>query len=111
MFPNGDLITLRLTPDSKAPVIQVGSGDGGRPDLRTQITLDQADGHPSLVEPFSSYNRGRRLRMWARFTHTGEAGDIAGETVALITSLGAAVLMVTGFSLSIRRLSSRMRRG
>lgn len=100
--PGWRTITLRLTPDAGPAVLQGDRGDGGRPDLRTQITL----GNPPRIESFSSYNTGRRLRMWARFTHTGEAGGIAGETIALIASLGAATLMVTGFSLSLRRLSA-----
>jgi uncharacterized iron-regulated membrane protein len=100
--PGWRTITLRLSPDAGPAVLQVDRGDEGRPDLRTQITL----GNPPRVESFSSYNTGRRLRMWARFTHTGEAGGIAGETVGLLASLGAAALMVTGFSLSLRRLSA-----
>lgn len=107
-IPGWRTITLRLNADAKATVLQVDHGDGGRPDLRTQITIDSAGSHPPRVESFSSYNRGRHLRMWARFTHTGEAGGIAGETVALIAALGAAALIVTGFSLSLRRLRSTL---
>jgi len=44
--------------------------NGGRPDLRSQLTLD-TNGTLVRWEPFSSYNRGRQLRSWARFTHTG----------------------------------------
>jgi uncharacterized iron-regulated membrane protein len=109
-LPGWRTLTLRLTPDAKEVVLQLDRGDGGRPDLRTQITLDPANSLPPRVESFSSYNRGRQLRMWARFTHTGEAGGLAGETIALIASLGAATLMVTGFSLSIRRLRSWLSR-
>jgi uncharacterized iron-regulated membrane protein len=100
--PGWRTVTLRLAPDAGPAVLQVDRGNGGRPDLRTQITL----GNPPRVESFSSYNTGRRLRIWARFTHTGEAGGIAGETIALLASLGAATLMVTGFSLSLRRLGA-----
>jgi uncharacterized iron-regulated membrane protein len=109
-LPGWLTLTLRLTPDAKELVLQVDRGDGGRPDLRTQITLGPANSLPPRVESFSSYNRGRQLRMWARFTHTGEAGGLAGETIALIASLGAATLMVTGFSLSIRRRRSWLSR-
>jgi uncharacterized iron-regulated membrane protein len=105
--PGWQTITLRFTTDAKVTVLQVDRGDGGRPDLRTQITLDGSSPH---IESFFSYSSGRRLRMWARFTHTGEAGGIAGETIALIASLGAATLMITGISLSLRRLRARMNR-
>ncbi|HEY1265105.1 MAG TPA: PepSY domain-containing protein, partial [Terriglobales bacterium] len=56
------------------------------------------------AEPFSSYNLGRRLRTWGRFLHTGEAGGIAGQTIAAIASAGAALLVWTGISLALRRL-------
>jgi len=108
--PGWRTITLRLAPNADTTVLQVDKGDGGRPDLRTQMTLDPSGSHPPGIESFSSYNRGRRLRMWARFTHTGEAGGMAGETIALATSLGAAALMLTGFSLSLRRLRSWLTR-
>jgi uncharacterized iron-regulated membrane protein len=103
-------ITLRLAPDAKMPTLQVDRGDGSRPDLRTQLMLDTAGSRVVRTESFSNYNRGRQLRLWARFTHTGEAGGMTGETIALIASLGAAALMITGFSLSIRRLRSRLSR-
>ncbi len=108
--PGWRTITLRLTPDAKTTVLQVDRGDGGRPDLRTQVTLDNTSSLPPRIESFSSFNLGRQLRVWARFTHTGEAGGVVGETIALIASLGAAALMLTGFSLAIRRLRFRLNR-
>ena len=39
----------------------IDRGDGGRPDLRSQLTLDPASGEIVRWEPFSSYNRGRQL--------------------------------------------------
>ena len=51
-----------------------------------------------------SNNAGRRLRSWIRFSHTGEAGGIPGETIAALASLGACFLAWTGISLAIRRL-------
>lgn len=109
--PGWQTITLRIGgPQAGGLVIQADRGDGGRPDLRTQITLDSATGRPIRVEPFSSYNAGRRLRMWARFTHTGEAGGLAGETIAAIAALGAAALMWTGFALALHRLRARLHR-
>jgi uncharacterized iron-regulated membrane protein len=89
--------------------IEVDRGDGGRPDLRTQVVLEKRSGRVLRVEGFSSYSRGRQLRMWARFVHTGEAGGLFGETIAAIASLGAVVLVITGFMLSGRRFLSRKR--
>ena len=55
-------------------------------------------------EPSSANNAGRQLRSWIRFSHTGEAGGIPGETIAAIASLGATFLRGTGISLAIRRV-------
>jgi uncharacterized iron-regulated membrane protein len=79
-------------------------GHGWTPDHRSQLTLNRKTGADVRWEPFTSYNSGRRLRLWIRFTHTGEAGSIAGETIAAVLSLGGALLVWTGLSLAIRRL-------
>ena len=76
----------------------------GRPDLRSQLTLNPATGDIIKWERFSGYNLGRRLRSWARFTHTGEAGGLIGEFVAAVAATGASMLVVSGLSLALRRL-------
>jgi uncharacterized iron-regulated membrane protein len=69
------------------------------------ITLRPGAREITSMEDFSSYNRGRRLRLWARFTHTGEAFGAMGQTIAGIASLGASLLVFTGLSLALRRLA------
>jgi uncharacterized iron-regulated membrane protein len=54
---------------------------------------------------FEKMSPGRRLRTWIRFTHTGEAGGWLGQTIAALASLGGVVLVWTGISLALRRLS------
>jgi len=99
-------ITLRLPVSPKAPVqFQLDSGDGGRPDLRAQLTLDRETGEVVRWEPFESGSPGRRLRTWLRFSHTGEAAGPVGVAIAAVASLGACFLAYTGMSLAIRRLS------
>lgn len=103
--PGWRSITLRMTPSGRGPLtFTIDSGAGGRPDQRSQLTLDRRTAEVVRWEPFSSYNTGRRLRSWFRFLHTGEAGGIAGETVAGIASTGAAALVWTGLWLACRRL-------
>ena len=103
--PAWQSITLRLPQGGRGPLtFTIDTGAGGRPDLRSQLTLDQRTGEMVRWEPFSSYNTGRRVRSWLRFLHTGEAGGVAGETVAGIASAGAAVLAWTGIWLACRRL-------
>jgi uncharacterized iron-regulated membrane protein len=79
--------------------------------LRSQLTLDSKTGEVLRWEPFDSFNLGRRLRTWARFVHTGEAGGALGQTIAAFASAGAAFLVCTGFTLAWRRFRERRRRG
>jgi uncharacterized iron-regulated membrane protein len=104
--PAWTTISLRL-PDARQDTsnFSIDQGNGGRPDLRSQLTLDIQTGHVVGWEPFSSYNRGRQLRSWARFTHTGEAFGAFGQTVAAMVSAGAGLLIFTGLSLALRRLA------
>ncbi len=76
------------------------------PDQRATLTLDLKTADVVRWEPFSSFNRGRQMRAWVRFGHTGEAGGVPGETVAVIASLGAGrrSLSRTGLALAVRHL-------
>ena len=103
--PSWKTIALRVPSNARAPLVfSIDSGDGGRPDLRAQLTLKRGSGDLVKWEPFNANNAGRRLRSWIRFSHTGEAGGIPGETIAAIASLGACFLVWTGISLALRRL-------
>lgn len=109
--PDWKTITLRLPPSSHGAVtFTIDKGSGGRPDQRSQLTLDPRTTATIRWEPFSSYNAGRRLRSWFRFLHTGEAGGLAGQTIAGAASAGAAMLVWTGIWLAFRRLCAYRRR-
>jgi uncharacterized iron-regulated membrane protein len=102
--PGWRSISLRMPPSQRAPVtFAIDTGNGGRPDQRSQLTIDRRT-EVAKWERFSDYNAGRRLRSWFRFMHTGEAGGVAGETVAGAASAISALLVWTGISLAIRRL-------
>jgi uncharacterized iron-regulated membrane protein len=104
-------IGLRVPSNARAPLVfAIDWGDGGRPDLRAQLTLKRGGGELVKWEPFGANNAGRRLRSWIRFSHTGEAGGIPGESIAAIASLGACFLVWTGISLAIRRLGAAIGR-
>jgi uncharacterized iron-regulated membrane protein len=105
-------ISVRFETSPAAPLtFSIEQGQRGRPDLRSQLTLDSKTGEVVRWEPFSSFNLGRRLRAWARFAHTGEAGGAPGQTIAAFASAGAAFLVCTGFALAWRRFRERRRRG
>lgn len=100
-------ITLQLPQKPDAPVtFAIDRGNGGQPQLRAQLTLDRKTGEAVRWEPYSNNTRGRRLRSWLRFAHTGEVYGLAGQTVAALVSLGGAFLVYTGLSLAWRRFYS-----
>jgi len=103
--PGWHTITLRVPNSSdSAAAFTIDSGDGGHPDKRGTLTLDVKTTDVVRWEPWASLNRGRQMRAWVRFGHTGEAGGFWGETIAVIASLGGAFLVWTGLSLALRRL-------
>ena len=103
-------IVLRLPVSARKPVeFSIDSSAGGRPQQRSQLSLDSASGAVVRWEPFTSYNLGRRLRIWARFTHTGEAGGVLGQAIAALAAFGACVGVFTGLTLSLWRFLSGRR--
>lgn len=79
---------------------------GSWPNFATiQLTLDPMSGSVLKKETFADFNRGRQVRSWTRFLHTGEALGWAGQAVAGLASLGTVVLVYTGFALAWRRLA------
>jgi uncharacterized iron-regulated membrane protein len=98
---------LQLPPKPEAPVVfAIDQGNGGQPQLRSQLTLDRKTGSVVRWEPYSNNSLGRRLRTWFRFAHTGEFYGFAGQTVAGLASIGGAFLVFTGLSLAVRRFYS-----
>lgn len=73
----------------------------------TTLTLDPFTGAVLKKETFADQNAGRRLRTWARYLHTGEALGLPGKLLAVFATLGALVLVWTGFALSWHRFFSR----
>jgi uncharacterized iron-regulated membrane protein len=97
-------LSARLPSTAEAPVvITIDSGDGTRPDLRAQLALDRGTGAVKSFEPYSGQAMVRKLRGWARFVHTGEAGGLAGQTAAAVACGGTTLLVWTGVSLAWRR--------
>jgi uncharacterized iron-regulated membrane protein len=97
--------TLRLAPGTPGLSFIVDRGDGGHPDEREQVLIDPKTLQVLRREPFAALSRGQQWRSWVRFAHTGEAGGWWGETLALVTACGAAILSITGIALSFDRLS------
>jgi uncharacterized iron-regulated membrane protein len=102
--PGWRSITMRL-PSAAEPTVtfSIDTGNGARPDKRSQLTLARTTSAVVRWEPYATQSRGRQLRAWARWIHTGEALGLVGQTVAGIASAGAALLVYSGFALSLRR--------
>jgi uncharacterized iron-regulated membrane protein len=101
-------INLRLPTSADNPLtFAIDRGNGGQPQYRSTLIVDGKTGEVARWEPFESQSPGRRLRSWSRFTHTGEAFGLFGQTIAGLVSLGAVVLVYTGLSLAYRRFFSR----
>jgi hypothetical protein len=98
-------VTLPRGADT-AFTVTVDRGTGGQPQHRAQITFARATGAELSWKPFAAGTPGRRLRSVLRFAHTGEVLGLAGQTVAMLVSLGGAVLVWTGLALSTRRFAA-----
>jgi uncharacterized iron-regulated membrane protein len=106
-MPDWSTLTLRLPPRTGAPVTISLQQSGAPSFYRSQLTLNSSTAEMVKWEPFSGQNRGRKLRTWARFMHTGEAGGLLGQTIAAVASAGGVVLVCTGVAMDCRRFFGR----
>lgn len=103
--PGWTTLSLRLPEKPGEPFpLMVDRGGRGQVQLRTMLNLDTAQGKilPS-PDDLLQQNLGRRLRMYARFLHTGELFGLIGQTIAALSALSATILVYTGFALAFRR--------
>lgn len=100
-------ISAQVPGKADAPVtFTIDRGSGGQPQKRAQLVLARPPGEVVRWEPFESYTRGRQLRTFFRFAHTGEVGGLIGQTIAGVVSAGGAFLVFTGLLLAWRRFIS-----
>lgn len=97
-------MNFRMPAKNGAPVkVMIEERRPPHPKPRSHLTLQAADAEILKWEPFGEQNLGRKLRLWARYLHTGEAGGIPGQGIAMLASAGGALLVWTGLSLAWRR--------
>jgi hypothetical protein len=106
-YPDWRSMSLRMPQSPGGPLpLMIDCGGRGQPHLRTMLNIDLAARKLLPNEDdFSRLNLGRRLRMLARWLHTGELFGAAGQTVAMLATLAAILLVWTGFALAWRRFS------
>jgi uncharacterized iron-regulated membrane protein len=105
-FAGWKTLRIRLPQGDGLVTFLIDQGNG-RPDKKSQATFDSKSGELIKSETFANYNLGRKLRTFARFLHTGQAGGIAGQGIAVAASAGGAVLVWTGVSMALRRFRAR----
>lgn len=111
--PGWTTLSLRMPQKAGEPFpLMVDRGGRGQVHLRTMLNLDAAQGKvlPSS-DDIQQQNLGRRLRLYARFLHTGELFGTAGQTMAALSALAALMLVWTGFALAWRRFFPRQKPG
>lgn len=106
-IPSWKSITIAV-PQPQAPTLDltVDTSVGGQPEKAAQLVINRESGHVDAVRRFSDNNAGRKLRAWARFTHTGEEFGVAGQLVAALACIAAAMLVWTGLAMTIRRITA-----
>jgi uncharacterized iron-regulated membrane protein len=96
---------------SKSVSFSVDFSDGTRPNQISRMTLDRKTGAVLRWQTYATENPGQQVRSWVRWIHTGEAGGIVGQTVAVLTSIGSILLVWTGISMAIGRAILRVKMG
>lgn len=97
-------IQLRLPPKPGAPVtLSIIEPGFTRRMARSQLTLNAATAEQVKWEPYAEQNLGRRLRSWVVPLHTGRAGGVVGQGLALLSACAAALLIYTGAAMAWRR--------
>lgn len=108
--PRWQSLSVRLPISQKGPVaFAVDEGNGARPDKRSQLMLDPRTARLVEHKTYAQQEAGQQARAWLRWIHTGEAGGIPGQFVAMLASAAAVVLVWTGISLALRRLARTLR--
>lgn len=97
-------ITLRLPrPGHDELTLSIVTEDAPPPRGRGMLTLKAGGAQVLRWEPYSGQNWGRKLRLWARWTHTGQSLGLLGQCLMAAASLAILVLVWSGLALSYRR--------
>jgi uncharacterized iron-regulated membrane protein len=108
--PGWRSISQRLSGPSASPVtFSIDFGDGTHPDQISRLIFDRKTGEILRWQAYASENAGQRIRSWVRWIHTGEAGGILGQTVAVLSSIGSILLVWTGLSMAVGRAILRVK--
>lgn len=109
--PGWASINIRFPQKLDAPVVvNIQEKNSGYLNPRSQLTLDASTADVVKWEPFSEQNSGRKMRFWARYLHTGEAGGFWGQAIGFVACIGGTFLVWTGIAMALHRLSAFKKR-
>jgi uncharacterized iron-regulated membrane protein len=107
--PDWRTLGVRLPLSGKEVTVSLDTGNGARPDKRSQLVIDPADARLIEHKTYASQKSEQKARSWLRWIHTGEAGGMVGQFVAALASAAAVLLVWTGISLALRRFTRWLR--
>jgi uncharacterized iron-regulated membrane protein/flavodoxin len=108
--PGWIMMMVRLPPRGDGPItLLIQEPTAPHIFARSQLQLDRSTAEIVKWEPYAAASTGRKLRIWVRGLHTGEALGVIGQTVAGLASLGGCFLVWTGFAMAWRRFRYRKR--
>jgi uncharacterized iron-regulated membrane protein/flavodoxin len=108
--PGWVMMMMRLPPRGDGPItVLIQEPTAPHIFARSQLMLNRSSAEVVKWEPYAGASTGRKLRVWVRGLHTGEALGFAGQTVAGLASLGGCFLVWTGFAMGWRRFRYRKR--
>jgi uncharacterized iron-regulated membrane protein/flavodoxin len=108
--PGWVMTMMRLPPRDDGPVtLLIQEPSAPHMFARSQLTLNRTSAEIVKWEPYAAASLGRKLRLWVRGLHTGEALGFLGQTVAGLASLGGCFLVWTGLAMAWRRFRYRKR--
>lgn len=103
--PEWQQITLTIPQgDQSIASVMVDRGNGRRPQLRDNLSIDRVDGEIVNVAAFETLPINQRIRSVYRFLHTGEYLGVMGQSLAGLVSFFGAIMVWTGLALAYRRL-------
>jgi uncharacterized iron-regulated membrane protein/flavodoxin len=104
------MMMMRLPPRGDGPInVLIQEPTAPHIFARSQLALDRSTGEIVKWEPYATASLGRKLRIWVRGLHTGEALGFVGQTVAGLASLGGCFLVWTGVAMAWHRFRYRKR--
>ncbi len=95
-FP-GDLTVTLPKDDSASVVVAKEDLSAAIPNVVSFLYFDQYSGSLLKAEPYATASRGMKVRRAVYPIHTGSVGGVFTKIIALLVSLFAASLPITGF--------------